>query len=127
MDKIAEFVLRTRVVKEPQRQEIKEVETVKPSVEEKHKEPWYKRPIEREAFSYKEAKNGKLYLRHREWSNKTWIGPYDTKQDINSVINSYVLESLKAPLDRKKNSNVHSVIIEDEEGFFKDTEAKQIL
>ena len=43
MDKIAEFVLRTRVVKEPQRQEIKEVETVKPSVEEKHKEPWPKR------------------------------------------------------------------------------------
>ena len=127
MDKIAEFVMRKRVVTEPKKTFIAEVKTITPSAEEKPKLPWYKQPIEREAFSYKEAKNGKLYMRHREWSEKIWIGPYNTPQDINSVINSYILESLKAPLDRKRDSNVHSLIIENETDFFKNAESKKIL
>lgn len=102
MDKIAEFVLRKRVVNEVK----------KPLV------PWYKRPIEREEFSYRKAKNGKLYVQHHEWSRHTWIGPYDDLNGVNDIIDAYVKESLIAPLDRKANKNIHTIVVDDESEFF---------
>lgn len=115
MNKIEEFVRKKRVVKDPQNVEIKEV-----------KLPWYKRPIERKAFSYRKGKDNKLYVRHNEWSKHTWIGPYNTKNDVDRIIDSYVSESLKAPLDRKVNYKIHSVIVEDETKFFRE-ESKSII
>ena len=85
-DKIAEFVRRKRKV-QTQTVEIKEVKT-----------PWYRRPIEREAFSIREGKDGKF-----------------SEDAVNKVIDSYVEESLKGSLDKKPTNSIHSVIIEDGE------------
>lgn len=105
-DKIAEFVRRKRKV-QTQTVEIKEVKT-----------PWYRRPIEREAFSIKKGKNGKFYAQHNEWSKRVWIGPYNSEDAVNKVIDSYVEESLKGSLDKKLSNSIHSVIVDDEETFF---------
>lgn len=105
-DKIAEFVRRKRKV-QTQTVEIKEV-----------KIPWYRRPIEREAFSIKEDKNGKFYAQHNEWSKRVWIGPYHSQDEVNKIIDSYVEESLKGSLDKKPIDSIHSVIIDDEKSYF---------
>ena len=80
--------------------------------------PWFKRPLEKNEFSYKLAKNGKYYVKHKEWGSNIWIGPYHSMENVNQIIESYVIESLKAPLDKKTNSEVHSVIIDNPENFF---------
>lgn len=104
-DKIAEFVRRKRKV------EIKEIEIKEVKV------PWYKRPIEREAFSIKESKDGKFYAQHNEWSKRVWIGPYQSEDAVNKIIDSYVMESLKGSLDKKLPNSIHSVLIEDGQYF----------
>ena len=94
---------------------------VKPiSIEEKIKQlPWYRRPIERSAFIYKKAKDGKYYVRHNEWSKQIWIGPYQTKKDVNDIINSYVEKSLLSPLNKIVSKiEIHSVYINDLNNFF---------
>ena len=90
------------------------------SIEESiSKLPWYKRPIEREAFTYKKAKDGKYYARHIEWADKIWIGPYSTVEDVNGVIDSYVTKSAVHPLNRITIENdVHSVYVDNAEMFF---------
>ena len=90
------------------------------SIEEKvNKLPWYKRPIERSAFTSKKAKDGKYYVRHIEWAERIWIGPYDTLKDANKIIDSYVEKSSIEPLNRIITDNgVHSVYIEDVKSFF---------
>lgn len=103
MDKIAEFVNKKRVVKD----DIK-----KPTI------PWYKRPLEHNEFSYRKAKNGKLYVQHNEWSKNTWIGPYNNLKEVNDIVDAYVKESLIAPLDRKTNKNIHTIVVDDESEFF---------
>jgi len=110
VDKIAEFVKRKRVIHDNVKTvEIKEV-----------KIPWYKRPLEHGEFITRESKDGKLYVHHKEWSKRVWIGPYKTETETKEIIDSYVDASLKTPsLDKKTNSNVHSIIIEDESEFFK--------
>ena len=80
--------------------------------------PWYKRPLDKSEFSYKLAKNERYYVRHKEWGRTIWIGPYKTLESVNDVIDSYVIESLKTALDKKVNSSVHSVIIDNPEEFF---------
>lgn len=80
--------------------------------------PWFKRPLEKSEFKHKLAKNGRYYVRHKEWGERTWIGPYRTIDDVNSIINCYVVESLKGPLDRKYDDSIHSVIIDNPEEFF---------
>ena len=116
MDKLKEFILRKRVVKDSQTTEIKEV-----------KIPWYKRPLERSEFYYRKAINDKLYVRHEEWAKHTWIGPYDTKKDVENVVDAYVRESFKAPLDRKENRNIHSITVENEPQFFGKTTMQVVI
>lgn len=82
------------------------------------KVPWYRRPLDKSEFTYKFAKNGRYYARHNEWSKRVWIGPYKDISDVNSIIDSYVTESLKGSLNRGYNEEIHSVIIEDPEEFF---------
>lgn len=110
MDKLAQFVLKKRVVKEPQKAEIKV--------------PWFRRQLERTEFSYRQGMNDKFYVRHDEWSERTWIGGYDTMKDVDFIVDSYVAESFKAPLDRKTNNRIHSLVVEDEDKFFKTRETK---
>ena len=94
---------------------------IKPiSIEEKVKQlPWYKRPIERGAFTSRKAKDGKYYVRHIEWCEKIWIGPYKSMKDVDNIIDSYVEKSSIAPLNRiTSDSEIHSVYIEDANKFF---------
>ena len=107
MDNIADFVKRKRKVN-VQKAEIKEVKT-----------PWYRRPIEREAFSIKEGKDGKFYAQHNEWSKRVWIGPYVSMDKVNKIIDAYVDESLKGTLAKKTMDSIHSMIIEDGQSYFK--------
>lgn len=105
MSNIASFVSKHR----------KQINTV--SILEKiSKLPWYKRPIEYSAFTTRKAKNGKYYARHKEWSTHIWIGPYNTQEDVNRIINSYVVKSAEKPLNKiTPNEEIHSVYIEDSE------------
>ena len=80
--------------------------------------PWYKRPLGKEEFIHKLAKNGRYYVRHNEWSGHVWIGPYRNMEDVKAIIDSYVVESLKNTLCAKHNENIHSVIIDNPEEFF---------
>ena len=108
MTSISEFVSKHR----------KQVKNV--SIEEKVSNlPWYQRPIERSAFTSRKAKNGKHYVRHKEWAEKIWIGPYNTLKDVDEIIDSYVKMSAVAPLNRiTSNREIHSVYIEDINKFF---------
>ena len=105
-ERIADFV-RKKHKAHVQMVEIKEVKT-----------PWSRRPIEREAFSIKEGKDGKFYTQHNEWSKRVWIGPYASVDKANKIIDAYVEESLKGTLANKTMDSIHSLIIEDE-NFFK--------
>ena len=80
--------------------------------------PWYKRPLSKEEFSHKLAKNGRFYVRHHEWLTNVWIGPYRNMEDVKAIIDSYVVESLKSSLYKKYDENIHSVIIDNPEEFF---------
>ena len=80
--------------------------------------PWYKRPLSESEFRFKLAKDGNYYVRHNEWGKTTWIGPYDGLPSVDAVIHSYVVESLKDSLDKKVDSSVHSIIIDNPEEFF---------
>ena len=101
------------LTKRKARHSVKVTEVPTPSIE-----PWYKRPLDKSEFSYKLAKNGRYYVRHKDWSNRTWIGPYKEVKDVDSIIESYVVESLKGPLDKKYSSDIHSVIIDNPADFF---------
>lgn len=105
-DKIAEFVRRKHKIA-TQKVEIKEVKT-----------PWYRRPIERDAFTIKMGKDNNYYVQHNEWSKRTWIGPYKDTVEAHLIIESYVMESLKGTLDKKPMDSVHSLVIENENDFF---------
>ena len=82
------------------------------------KMPWYKRPLQKNEFRYKLAKNGRWYVRHKEWSPTIWVGPYADMWIAERIIESYVTESLKSTLDKKINSDIHSVIIDNPSEFF---------
>ena len=99
MTNIASFVTKHR-------KQINEV-----SIKEKIKNlPWYKRPIERSAFISRKAKDGKYYVRHNEWAEKIWIGPYNTIGDVDKIIDSYILKSSIEPLNRITTENeLHSL------------------
>ena len=90
------------------------------SIEERVNQlPWYKRPIEREAFTSRKAKDGKYYVRHIEWAETIWIGPYKSMKDCEDIINSYVETSSIKPLDRiTTDREIHSVYINDASKFF---------
>ena len=105
-DKIAEFVRRKRKAA-IQKAEIKEVKT-----------PWYRRPIDRNAFTVRMGKDNNYYVHHNEWSKRTWIGPYSDTVDVLMIIESYVMESLKGTLDKKPMDSVHSLVVENEKDFF---------
>ena len=109
MDKIAEFVRKKRVIHD---------DTIKVEVKEV-KIPWYKRPLDASEFLTRKGKDKKYYVHHKEWSKRVWIGPYDTTKDSDAIIDAYVVESLRTTaLDKKQNTVIHSLIVEDEQLFF---------
>jgi len=81
--------------------------------------PWYKRPLTSDEFSIKLAKNKRYYARHNEWKYNIWVGPYNNVDDVNTIVKSYVTESLKGSLSKKLyNEGIHSVIIDNPDEFF---------
>ena len=115
MDKLTQFVLKNRVIKDLNTFEKPRNITVetKPQFI-----PWFKRPLAFEEFICKEGRDNNYYVRHKEWGKRIWIGPYSSKKDAEKIIKAYVAESIKAPLDTKVNNKVHSIIIENAEKFF---------
>jgi len=91
------------------------VETIEDKVK---KLPWYRRPIEKDAFTSRKDKYGKLYVHHCEWSEHVWIGPYISQKEVDGIIDSYVKESLKKPLDKTQTNLIHSVWVENADDFF---------
>ena len=90
------------------------------TIEEKiDKLPWHMKPIEKTAFKHRKAKDGQYYVRHNEWSDKVWIGPYKSITDVHKVIKSYIELSKEEPLNRITATNdLHSVYVEDMKKFF---------
>lgn len=81
--------------------------------------PWYMKPIFKSDFISRKAKDGKYYVRHKEWAKEIWIGGYDTIKDVDKIIDSYVKQSSIAPLNRITSSDeIHSVYISNEKTFF---------
>lgn len=114
-DKLISFINKKR-----EKIETKSIGTAVPSLRSDNKPiPWWKRPLEAEEFISKLAKNGRWYVRHKEWSKNTWIGPYKEQSSCQDIINSYVLKSLECNLlGRTLPSGIHSVIIENPQEFF---------
>lgn len=77
------------------------------------KEPlkWFELPIQKSDFKTKTI-DKQHYAQHKEWNKRVWIGPYDSKKELDKVILLYVDEMKKNVLERNLY-NVHSVIIED--------------
>lgn len=81
--------------------------------------PWYRRQLDRKEFTYNKGQDGKFYIQHNEWHKTIFVGPYKTVHEAEDVINSYIAESKKINLDKKVDSRVHSVQIENYNEFFK--------
>ncbi len=71
---------------------------------------WFEKQITSDQFEIKQGKNGKFYSRHKEWKNNIWIGPYDSKEAVDKVINSYVSVTKKPFGEREPLKNVRSFI-----------------
>ena len=81
--------------------------------------PWYRRQLDRNEFTYKKGKDGKFYVQHDEWHETIYVGPYKSVHEAEDIINSYLTESQKIHLDKKLDSRIHSVKIENHNDFFK--------
>ena len=117
---MSEIEDRKRISDFIQKRKIKSVQTTSIDVDTNVKihTPWFRRPLGENEFTHKLAKNGRYYVRHKEWSERVWIGPYRDINDVKTIIQSYVVESLKSNLDKKMDSSIHSVIIDNPEEFF---------
>lgn len=74
------------------------------------KPKWFETQIKKSDFIIKEYEN-KFYARHNEWKNNIWIGAYDSEKELNDVINSYVKETKKKPMDRNIKG-IKSILID---------------
>jgi hypothetical protein len=105
--KLKEYISRRRKATAVKPVEVKEVKLA-----------WYQRPIMREDFVTKKGRDNKLYIHHNEWSETIFVGPYNNTHEVTDIINSYIVASLEAPLDRKLDSRIHSIKIENPKEFF---------
>ena len=71
---------------------------------------WFEIPIKKSDFIIKEHEN-KFYAKHNKWKNNIWIGAYDSEKELNDVINSYVKETKKKPIDRNIKG-IKTILIE---------------
>lgn len=78
-------------------------------IKEENKElKWHQKPMKKEKFKVQEIDN-KFFAQYDEWKENIWIGPYDTEKDVNDVINMYVKETKKKPINRIMK-NIHSIL-----------------
>ena len=62
---------------------------------------WFQKPISIDCFEIKESKNGKFYAQHKEWKKNIYIGGYDTKDELNKVLEDYCKNSKRSPMNKK--------------------------
>lgn len=84
----------------------------------KEQNPWYKRKLEASEFEIKQGKNNLFYVRHKEWSNVVFIGPYNTKLDALNIVGAYIVASTHGDLRFFDNSKVHSLTVDNPKTFF---------
>jgi hypothetical protein len=96
----------------------KKTASLKPVEVKTVKQAWYQRPLQEDEFIVKKGKDNKFYIRHDEWSETIFIGPYKDTYDVNEIIKSYVKASLEMSLDKKLDSRVHSISIDNPKEFF---------
>lgn len=72
---------------------------------------WFQKPMDINKFSIIE-KDNKFYIHYSDWSEKIHIGPYDTIDDVNSIIDMYIKETKKSNILKRKfkTNNIHSVL-----------------
>ena len=109
-DKIAAFVLKKRAIREISLNSTENKKEEKPT-------PWYMRPLSADEFTIKRGKDENYYLQHKEWSKRTYVGPYYTRFMAEDIVKRYVKESLKGPLHMKPSNDIHSILIENENFF----------
>jgi hypothetical protein len=80
--------------------------------------PWYKRPLTEDEFIIRKGKDKNFYVHHNEWSEKIYIGPYKTINDAGDIVKLYIKVSLKEPVTKKIDENVHSLSIDNIDAFF---------
>ena len=54
-----------------------------------------------------------FYARHKDWHGYTFIGGYETKKELEDVIQQYEVETQKPILERKFKYRIKSIIIKD--------------
>ena len=77
--------------------------------------PWYKQPISDADFIKAESPDKKAYARHKAWKKSVWIGPYESKASLESVITEYVRNAKRNVLKRKSVKGLHSAVLSAEE------------
>lgn len=76
---------------------------------------WFQKQITADQFEIKQNKDGKYFAHHEEWKKTIWIGPYDTEEEINKVIDSYVSVTKRPFGKRKELKNVHSILMDEKD------------
>lgn len=79
---------------------------------------WYEQPITMDCFEVKVGNDKMYYARHLQWKEKIYIGPYETKEDVEKVLSDYIKNAKKDRMKRREVKNLHSAIIEDFKTFF---------
>ncbi|MBR6517061.1 MAG: hypothetical protein IKT40_09530 [Bacilli bacterium] len=79
---------------------------------DKNEEKWFHKPMIREKFSVIE-KDDKLYIHYSDWSDRVYIGPYSSTDEVDSIIEMYIKETKKKDLFKRKFKvdQIHSIII----------------
>jgi hypothetical protein len=96
----------------------KEATIEKPQKEKIH---WWQKPLKEEDFAARKAKNGKWYVRHKEWGENVWIGAFLDLKECSKIIDEYVdvSNSMRNTLFGKQlPKSIHSMVIDDPQTFF---------
>ena len=93
----------------------KRSEVVKNAEDKPKSVPWYKQPISDADFIRAESPDKKAYARHKVWKESVWIGPYESKASLESVITEYVRNAKRNVLKRKSVKGLHSAVLSAEE------------
>ena len=93
----------------------KRSEVVKNTEDKPKSVPWYKQPISDADFIKAESPDKKTYARHKAWKESVWIGPYESKASLESVITEYVRNAKRNVLKRKSVKGLHSAVLSAEE------------
>lgn len=93
----------------------KRSEVVKNTEDKPKSVPWYKQPISDADFIRAESPDKKTYARHKAWKESVWIGPYESKASLESVITEYIRNAKRNVLKRKSVKGLHSAVLSAEE------------